>query len=39
MQGYMNSEWFCCMHVISVASVNRGNKVLNNYINGLFDLC
>ena len=39
MQGYRNSEWFCCMQMISVASVNRGNKVLNNDITGLFDLC
>ena len=39
MQGYWNSWWFCCTQVISVASVNRGNKVLNNDITGLFDLC
>ena len=43
MQGCRNSEWFCCMQVIiyiySGASVNRGNKVQNNDITGLFDLC
>ena len=39
MQGYMNSKWCCCMQVISVASINTGNKVLNDNITGLFDLC
>ena len=39
MQGYRKSEWCCCIQVISVVSVNRGNRVLNNYITGLFDLC
>ena len=42
MQDYRNSKWCCCMQVISVASVNTGNKVqsvLNNDITGLVDFC
>ena len=38
MQGYSNSKWGCCMQMFSVASVNTGNKVLHNDINGLFDV-